>query len=201
MSFWAPARYEAKKHDKKVTDNNNNTMTLRPGFNTTRVGLFGGTFNPVHLGHIEIVRDVKKAFHLDKVLVIPSATPPHKKATGIVSVTDRLKMTTMCFDSLDGFEVSDIELKRNGPSYTTDTVNEIISGQTDATELFLIIGTDAFFEIHTWHKYNTLLDSVKFIIMTRPGDHMESSRQKKENVGAYLTAMISQDYIWDGSQE
>ncbi len=183
-----------------MTDNKK-TTTLRPGCNTARVGLFGGTFNPVHLGHIEITRDVKKAFRLDKVLVVPSAIPPHKKADSIVDAKDRLEMVNLCFGGLDGFEVSDIELKRNGPSYTIDTVNDILSHQTAGTELFLIIGTDAFFEIHTWRKYNELLDSVKLIIMTRPGDQMESSQQKKKLAGTYISEKILSGYQWDASQE
>ena len=201
MSFSAQVRYEGKKNNKKVTDNKNNTTTLRPGCNTARVGLFGGTFNPVHLGHMEIARDVKRAFNLDKVLVVPSATPPHKKVEGIVGAKDRLEMVKMCFGGLDGFEVSDIELKRNGPSYTIDSVNDILSRQTEGTDLFLIIGTDAFFEIHTWRKYNDLLDSVKLIIMTRPGDQMESSQQKKNLAGGYISEKITSGYHWDAEQE
>jgi len=184
-----------------VTDNNNNTTNFRPGCNAARVGLFGGTFNPVHLGHMAIARDVKKAFNLDNILVIPSATPPHKKATGIVKAQDRLEMVKMCFDGMDGFEVSDIELKRAGPSYTIDTIRDIISNQNEETDLYMIMGTDAFFEIHTWRSYNELLDSVKLIIMTRPGDEMESPQQKTDLAGGYLAKRITPGYKWDTSRE
>lgn len=173
--------------------------TIRPGAGPDRVGLFGGTFNPVHLGHIEIARDVKKGFPLDKIIVIPSASPPHKKVDGLASAEDRLEMVECCFKDLDGFEVSDIELKRQGLSYTIDTVNELYEAQPTESELYLMIGTDAFFEIHTWRRYRELLARIPLIIMPRPGDGMETVSQKKEKAGLYLSQKISDDYDWNAS--
>lgn len=169
---------------------------IRPG-DSLRVGLFGGTFNPVHLAHIKISQDIKKGFELDKILVVPSALPPHKNVPGIVCAKDRLEMVKLSFDGVPGFEVSDIELKREGPSYTIDTVKHLLSDLPGAIDLFLIIGSDAFFELHTWHQFNSLLDIVKFIVMTRPGDNMESYELKEKYAGSYLSEKISGGYRWD----
>ncbi len=173
----------------------------RPGFSKTRVGLFGGTFNPVHIGHVAIARDVKAGFKLDKILVIPSATPPHKKNVGIVNAEDRLHMARLSFEKEPGFEISDVELRREGPSYTMDTVTSIIEGNPADVDFHLIVGTDAFFEIHTWHRYTDILESIKLIVMTRPGDSMETSERKQTRAGNYLKTHVSEGYRWNQSQK
>lgn len=180
-----------------MSKNKKNTKPSRPGYQPDRVGLFGGTFNPVHLGHVEIARSLKEGFPLDRILVIPSAAPPHKKVSGIADAKDRLTMARLCFDDLEGFEVSDIELKRTGPSYTIDTINEILSSRNETAETFLMIGSDAFFEIHTWNRFREILERIPLIIMTRPGDDLESPEQKRTRAGKYLEEKISYGYRWN----
>jgi len=179
-----------------VTETNQQSKEIRPGGNNLRVGLFGGTFNPIHLAHIKISEDVKTGFNLDKILVIPSAIPPHKKAPEIISAKDRLEMVKLCFNDMCGFEVSDIELKRKGPSYTIDTVKKLVTDNPDQTDLFLMIGSDAFFEIHTWHQFGSLLNLIGLIVMTRPGDDMENNESKEKNAGRYLSKRIDDGYQW-----
>lgn len=173
----------------------------RPGESVSRVGLFGGTFNPVHFGHIQIAEDVRSGFCLDSVWVVPSAVPPHKSICDIADAADRLKMVNMCFSGRDGFEVSDIELNRQGPSYTIDTIRHLISEYIGNVTMFMMIGTDAFFEIHTWKAFDTILDLVPLIVMTRPGDRMESDQLKETRAGEYLKDKVHKDYVWDATNK
>lgn len=184
-----------------MTENNQHSNTLRPGEKPLRVGLFGGTFNPVHMGHFRVSCDVKNRFGLDRILVVPSAIPPHKSSVEIASARDRLEMVKLCFKDLPGFEISDIELKRKGPSFTIDTINALLSEFPDSMDLFLIIGTDAFFEIHTWYAFKKLLESVKLIVMTRPGDNVESDKLKEKRAGFYLADKIADGYQWSSKKK
>ena len=109
-----------------------------------KIGLFGGTFNPVHFGHVKTVLDVKQQFHFDHIYLIPSALPPHKKPDEIARAKDRLEMTRQTFSDKDGFTVSDVELNRRGPSYTIDTVRHFVSRAPENTCISLILGMDAF---------------------------------------------------------
>lgn len=179
-----------------MTENEHHIQIPRPGESVPRVGLFGGTFNPVHLAHLNVATDVKKGFGLHRVYVVPSAVPPHKTMTNVAAADDRLEMVRRCFEGRDGFVVSDIEVNRKGPSFTIDTVKELLNDFSGSAEMFLMIGTDAFFEIHTWRSIKTLLTLVPLIVMTRPGDSMETARWKEERAGAYLSGNISEDYMW-----
>lgn len=158
-----------------------------------RAAIFGGTFNPVHLGHLNIARDIKKRFALDHVFVVPSAVPPHKKMANIADAKQRMEMLHLCFDSLEGFSVSDAELMRSGPSYTIDTVKEFLRLLPAGSELFLIMGMDAFLEIDTWKSWRELLKLVPLIVMTRPGT---CSPREKELLLAekYLKNKLSPHY-------
>jgi nicotinate-nucleotide adenylyltransferase len=166
-----------------------------------RVGLFGGTFNPVHVGHIKTVFDIKNKYAFDRVYIIPAALPPHKKPVGIAAASHRLEMTRMAFDPYPDFTVSDVELKRNGPSYTIDTVKHFIAELGDETELFFILGIDAFLEIDTWESYKDLFDIIPLIVMTRPGKWHNSGLSDGEAVERYLINEISDQYAFSGSEK
>ncbi len=123
-----------------------------------KTGLFGGTFNPVHLGHVRIAQAVQKTFALDDLIVVPAAQPPHKQSRDMADPHLRLEMTRLAFEPIPGCRVSDIELKRSGPSYTIDTVSFFLSRlPAGAADLYLIIGLDAFLELPTWKDYGSLL--------------------------------------------
>ncbi|MCD6327657.1 nicotinate-nucleotide adenylyltransferase [bacterium] len=140
-----------------------------------RVGILGGTFDPVHHGHLITAQWVKDYLGLESVLLIPSCRPPHKpKRIIIASADDRLKMLKLATASSPAFIVSDIELMREGFSYSIDTVREL-NGRYKATEFVLIIGSDAFAEITTWKDYQSLLDEVSFAVMARAGFCIEKA--------------------------
>ena len=130
-----------------------------------RIGIFGGTFNPPHKGHKRMVLEMMKEASLDKILIIPTFTPPHKTAPDLASGKDRLKMCELLF-SEDCFEVSDLEIKREGKSYTVDTVSELKKLYPD-DELFLIIGSDMLLTFHQWREPQKILSMVTLSVATR----------------------------------
>ena len=133
-----------------------------------KIGIFGGTFNPIHYGHLRTALEVKEHFSLDKVLFIPSYIPPHKSSDDIIPSDKRLFMTIMAVSNYEGFAISDIEISREDVSYSIDTVNAIKEEYGDA-RLSFIIGADAFFDINSWNRYDELMFLCDFIVMTRPG--------------------------------
>lgn len=133
-----------------------------------RIGLFGGTFNPIHRGHLQVATDVLKQFHLDRICFMPCALPPHKTEGNLAPATDRLEMVRIAIEKQPTFQASDLEIRRSGPSYTIDTLRELTASiETDANYFFLV-GVDAFLEIHTWKAYRQLFNLAAFIVMTRP---------------------------------
>ena len=136
------------------------------------VGLFGGTFNPIHIGHLRTASEVAEAFNLERVFLIPTSLPPHKEIHGIAPPEKRLEMTRLAVEGNPVFRVSDVELKRSGISYTIDTVKYFKGVFTDQDALFLIMGMDAFLEVDTWKSFKELFQLIPVIIMERPGmDH------------------------------
>lgn len=164
------------------------------------IGLFGGTFNPIHLGHIQVIQEVKKGFGLDKIFIIPSALPPHKEPDGLVDAGDRVEMIRLSFSNHPDFAVSDIELKRSGPSYTIDTVRHFKSILPEDTRLFLILGLDAFLEIDTWKSYKDLFLLIPFIVMSRITSGEEVRVFERKTFENYLKSKISEGYNISDSQ-
>jgi nicotinate-nucleotide adenylyltransferase len=164
-----------------------------------RIGLFGGTFNPIHLGHLRAALEVKKAFSLAENYIIPSAIPPHKNNLGLVEAGDRLEMIRQAVSEHPGLVVSDIELKRSGPSYTIDTVNHFKSTFSEDTRLYLIVGLDAFLEIDTWKSYNDLLRIIPFIVMARPDPKWKDASRQRQVLEEFLKRRISKGYNFSSS--
>jgi nicotinate-nucleotide adenylyltransferase len=133
-----------------------------------RVGLLGGTFNPVHLGHLRAAEEIREVLTLDKVYFIPSSIPPHKDSEGIISPNDRLKMLELSIQGNPFFEISDVELKRGGASYTIDTLKHF-SSTFPEFEFYFIVGNELFFEIDTWKDFKQLFELSNFTVITRPG--------------------------------
>ncbi len=132
------------------------------------VGLLGGTFNPVHAGHLSIAREALRLFGLDAVWFIPCAIPPHKPAADLASNADRLAMLRLAIAGEPRFDALPIEFDRPGKSYTLDTVRALRSLHP-GTGFAFIIGADTLPELHTWHKPLELLSLVRFITLARPG--------------------------------
>lgn len=130
-------------------------------------GLFGGTFNPLHNGHLDIVTHVKETCGLDRVYIYPSATPPHKPTGELAPALDRMAMVEKSLGDLPGLFASDIELKRQGPSYTIDTIKAFRRDLKDGVRLHLLMGSDAFFDISTWKEKDRIFAAVSTIVMLR----------------------------------
>ena len=136
--------------------------------NNLKIGLFGGTFNPIHLGHLRPVEEIRQEFCLSKIFFIPAHIPPHK---GVQAVSSRHRFA-MVKESISGnpfFDISDIETTRQGNSYSFETINYFTRLYTNKAVLFFIMGVDAFREIHAWRNYPDFFSSCNFIIMSRPG--------------------------------
>ncbi len=133
-----------------------------------RLGILGGTFNPVHYGHLAAAEEVRDRLKLDRILFIPSFVPPHKHEEDVPLAVHRMEMVRLAVAGNPTFEPSDIEIRRGGRSYTIDTVESLRNVHPDA-ELYFITGLDSFLEIKTWNKWETLLSLCRFVVLSRPG--------------------------------
>ncbi|RMG85566.1 MAG: nicotinate-nucleotide adenylyltransferase [Candidatus Dadabacteria bacterium] len=138
----------------------------RPG----GIGVFGGTFNPVHLGHLRAAEEVADALGLERVWFVPARIPPHKGAGGLAPAEARLEWLREAVADNPRFGVSDRELRREGPSYTVDTLTEWRAEAGPEGRLWFLLGADAFREIHTWHRYPELFALADLAVMRRPPD-------------------------------
>lgn len=142
---------------------------LTPYPSPLRLGLLGGSFNPIHNGHLAIAHRVYERLQLSRVLFIPTGNPPHKQSRSLASAQARLEMVELAIAETPCFEVSAIEINRLGTSYSIDTVREIQSQYGQSWKLFFIIGLDAFLEFSTWRDPESLLRLCHFVVVPRPG--------------------------------
>jgi len=133
-----------------------------------KIGILGGTFNPVHFGHLILGEQVLGQLNLDKVIFIPTFLPPHKNKKEVISAKDRLKMIELAVKANRHFAVSDLEIRRRGKSYTVDTLRQI-KKQYPAAQLFFICGSDLVNEIPTWKDVDEIYKLAKFVLAKRPG--------------------------------
>ncbi|MDD3846457.1 MAG: nicotinate-nucleotide adenylyltransferase [Syntrophorhabdaceae bacterium] len=129
------------------------------------IGVFGGTFNPVHMGHLRVAEEIREDFDLASVYFVPSHVPPHKDAGTAGPAGERLRMLKAAVKGNAFFRVSDLEIKRGGISYTIDTLKKL---ERRFDEIYFIIGADAFRQIDTWYHYEELFYHAGFIVMMRP---------------------------------
>ncbi|MBF0620264.1 MAG: nicotinate-nucleotide adenylyltransferase [Candidatus Omnitrophica bacterium] len=134
-----------------------------------KIGLFGGTFDPVHLGHLLMARAAMEQMGLDKVIFIPSCVPPHKKAATLFTAPDRLKMILTAIKGIHEFEVSDFEISKGGKSYSVDTVRHFRELSDSADKLYFIVGGDAITQLDTWKDVDILKSMCSFVSVNRPG--------------------------------
>ena len=165
-----------------------------------RIGLFGGTFNPVHFGHLRAALEIKEGFDLDEVILIPAALPPHKTSIDVADAVHRMQMLDLALDDISGLRLSDVELKRSGPSYTIDTVRHFSSTLPADSRIYLIMGLDAFLEIDTWKSHNELLEQIPFIIISRPNSGNTDADIGWKLLEDYLKSKISTDYDYSESR-
>jgi nicotinate-nucleotide adenylyltransferase len=133
-----------------------------------KIGILGGTFNPVHYGHLAAAEEVRDRLKLDRILFIPSFIPPHKQEEEVPSAVHRMEMVRLADMGNPAFEPSDIEIRRGGRSYTIDTIEALREAHA-GTELYFITGLDSFLEIQTWNHWERLLTLCSFVVLSRPG--------------------------------
>jgi nicotinate-nucleotide adenylyltransferase len=143
--------------------------------------LFGGTFDPVHFGHLRVAADVRSALRVDEVSLVPSGDPPHRPAPG-ASATDRMAMLELAVPAFPGVRVNAIEIERGGRSYTVDTLQSL-RREWPARALAWVVGVDAFLTLPTWHRWQEILALAHLVVIARPGvafiDRAESSPPKQ----------------------
>ncbi len=158
-----------------------------------KIGLFGGTFNPIHLGHLRSAEEIREFFELDQVIFIPASYPPHKEKGDILPASLRAQMVRLAIDDNPSFAFSDAELRRPGKSYSVETITHFRQQFGPGTELYFILGLDAFREIKTWKDYAALFTLCHFVVMTRPGF-------EKIFTPEHLPVEIAKDFCYDASK-
>jgi nicotinate-nucleotide adenylyltransferase len=148
-------------------------MSVRP-----TVGLLGGTFDPIHVGHLAAARTAQDAFGLDQIRFIPSAKPPHRPDSPRASGYHRIEMVRLAVADAPGWDASDLELFREGLSYTYDTLATIGGEGLSPLQIFFITGADAFADITTWHRYPDVLDRAHFVVVARAGTTLDGLRTR-----------------------
>ncbi len=135
----------------------------------SRIGILGGTFDPVHVGHVQTAVAAERALDLDTVLLMPSGVPPHRQQQPHASRFHRFAMVALAVNGVAHLAVSDLEIGEAGPSYTFDTLTRLHASGLKGSQIFFITGADAFAEIETWSRYPDVLDMAHFVVVSRPG--------------------------------
>ena len=147
-----------------------------------KLGIYGGTFSPPHIGHVRAASAFAEQLGLDKLLVIPANIPPHKSAEGIIPARERLALSKLAFEGVEKAEVSDIEIKRRGKSYTFDTLSSL-AGRGD--ELYLLCGTDMMLTFDTWYRFADIFTLATVALAHRYAPTPEESAKINEKIREY----------------
>jgi nicotinate-nucleotide adenylyltransferase len=144
-----------------------------------KVGLLGGTFDPIHIAHLIVAEECRSNLSLDRVFFVPAGIPPHKLNNPITSAEHRVAMVELAIASNPHFEVSRLDIDRSGPCYSTDTIGLLSHQLPDSAEIYFIIGTDSLLDMPTWHEPARLIELCRFAVVGRPGytvdmDYLES---------------------------
>ncbi len=149
-----------------------------------RIGFLGGTFDPPHVGHLWLGAFAAEELELDRVLFVPAAEPPHKRGRPISRAADRLLMTRLAIQNDPAFQLCGIELERDGPSYTIDTVDDLERLYGPTTRLFLVMAADSLATIDDWREPDRLLERVEWIVGPRPGTPLPEPSALERRFGA-----------------
>jgi len=163
------------------------------------VGLLGGTFDPVHNGHIQLASHVAENYSFKTILFVPAALPPHKDEHQVSAIDHRLSMLRLAVSGDERFVISDIETARTSVSYTIDTIEELRRRTDDDTVYYFIIGFDALAEIETWHRWQELLYGVNFIVAVRPGISVKDVEQLLGRNGFYPDQVNNNRWVCSNS--
>ena len=154
--------------------------------NLKKIGIYGGSFDPIHHGHLILAREAREALDLEKVIFVPAAVSPFKGRAAAASGDMRLKMLQAAIESEEGFAIDDCELRRPPPSWTIDTVLEIRKRETDS-EIYLLIGEDNVAALDRWRRFDDLKKMVRFVVLDRTGSQTRRNYQvvlRKINISA-----------------
>jgi nicotinate-nucleotide adenylyltransferase len=160
-----------------------------------RLGILGGTFDPIHLGHLRTAEEIGQELRLEKVYLIPSALPPHKTGDPVTPFHQRLAMARLAVSDSPLLEVLDLEGRRTGFSYSIETLKEFNTLFSPDPELFFIIGVDAFLEIKSWKEYQNLFDYAHFVIIQRPGFQPEDLKPLLLDLGSEVKETLEPNFI------
>ncbi len=158
-----------------------------------KIGIIGGTFNPIHIAHLRIAEEVRERFALDRVLFIPAASPPHKPLAGDLSFHHRYRMVELAVRDNPHFAASDIEGKRGGKSYSIDTI-QVLRTEYPEDELFFVIGSDSFLEIGLWRRYAAIFAACNIVAVERPGSVVN-------DLAAVLPVDIAAEFCYYGAEK
>lgn len=147
------------------------------------LGVFGGTFDPIHYGHLRTAFEMLEVLNFDEITLVPSGDPPHRGET-IADAEQRLEMVKVAAEGQPGFSVNDCELRRAGPSYTIDTLTTIREERPDVA-VGLIVGMDAFLGLTSWHRWSEILDLAHLVVAHRPGWHIPDSGDLGELIATH----------------
>jgi nicotinate-nucleotide adenylyltransferase len=145
-----------------------------------RIGILGGSFDPIHAGHLSVAQQVADRLKLDEVVLVPAGDPPHKHRKKLAPAADRLAMVKLAVRGLARLAVSDLELRRTGPSYSLDTVRALKAELGAEHEYFFIVGADTVGELPDWHRARELVAETAFAVAVRPGFEPDFARAEKE---------------------
>jgi nicotinate-nucleotide adenylyltransferase len=148
-----------------------------------RLGLLGGTFDPIHYGHLDAADAARTALALDIVRVLPSHDPPHKPLDPRATPFHRFALVALAVNGVDGYCASDTELQREGPTYTADTLRALHREGWQPWQIFFILGADAFAEIGSWYQFPAVLDAANFAVIARPGTSLDAALARVPALG------------------
>jgi nicotinate-nucleotide adenylyltransferase len=154
---------------------------------TRRLGVLGGTFDPVHYGHLDAAEAARARLELDTVLFVPAHDPPHKPADPRASAFHRFALVALALQDWPGYSASDMELQREGASYTADTLRALHAAGYDPSHLFFILGADAFAEIGTWKEYPAVTTMAQFVVVARPGTTLDAALARVPQLRDHVT--------------
>jgi len=138
------------------------------------IGLLGGSFNPIHLGHLVLAEEARGRLGLERVLFVPARVSPHKLGKPLAPAEDRLRMVQLAIADNPAFEASDLELRREGPSYSVDTVQQLREQSGGEWDIHFLIGADTLPELSAWHRVGELADLCKLAVFSRPGESLDA---------------------------
>jgi nicotinate-nucleotide adenylyltransferase len=160
-----------------------------------KIILYGGSFDPIHNGHLAVARHALDHIGADELVFVPARRSPFKKQSPVASDDDRMEMIGLAISGLNGFAVSDCELKRPEPSYTIDTVRHFRHEYGEASSLYLLIGADAIKELPRWYKINDLLKECTICLMLRPGYEVPDVHRYDDVFGREMTEKLEKNAL------